>query len=53
MKIVHEKYKSTKKVLDPEISSFQSSFESAMENNKELVNLVHKAQVQHSSYYHF
>lgn len=46
MKIIHEKYKSTKKILDPEITAFQSSFESALEYNKDLVNLVHKAQVQ-------
>jgi len=45
MKVVHEKYKSTKKVLDPEISEFQSSFEAAIEYNKELVGFVHKAQV--------
>ncbi|KAK3708848.1 hypothetical protein QZH41_016279 [Actinostola sp. cb2023] len=44
MKIVHEKHKSTKKILDPEITQFQSSFESAMEYNKELVGFIHKAQ---------
>lgn len=45
MKIVHEKYKSTKKYVDPVISEFQASFESAIDYNKELDNLLNKAQV--------
>ena len=45
MKIVHEKYKSTRKYVDPVISEFQASFESAIDYNKELDNLLNKAQV--------
>ena len=45
MKIVHEKYKSAKKFVDPVISEFQASFGSAIEYNKELDTLVNKAQV--------
>ena len=45
MKIVHEKYKSTRKYVDPVISEFQASFESAVDYNKELDNLLNKAQV--------
>lgn len=44
MKIVHEKYKSTRKYVDPVISEFQASFESAIDYNKELDNLLNKAQ---------
>ena len=46
MKIVHEKYKSTKKYIDPVISEFQASFDSALEYNKELDTLLTKAQVR-------
>lgn len=46
MKIVHEKYKSARKFVDPVISEFQASFGSAIEYNKELDTLVNKAQVQ-------
>ena len=45
MKILHEKYRSTRKVLDPVISEFHSSFQAAVEHNKELEPLVKKAQV--------
>ena len=45
MKIVHEKYKTSKKIVDPVISEFQMTFESAIEYNKELGNLLAKAQV--------
>ncbi|EDO36291.1 predicted protein [Nematostella vectensis] len=44
MKIVHEKYKTTRKIVDPIISDFQSSFDVALENNKELSPLLPKAQ---------
>ena len=46
MKIVHEKYKSTRKLVDPVISEFQASFDSAVEYNKELDSLLSKAQVR-------
>lgn len=45
MKIVHEKYKSARKFVDPVISEFQASFGSAIEYNKELDTFVNKAQV--------
>lgn len=45
MKIVHEKYKITKKIVDPMISEFHMMFENAIEYNKELGNLINKAQV--------
>ena len=45
MKIVHEKYKSAKKYVDPVISEFQASFGSAIEYNKELDTLLNRAQV--------
>ncbi|CAB4015852.1 DNA-directed RNA polymerase III subunit RPC1 [Paramuricea clavata] len=44
MKIVHEKYKSTKKILHPAISEFRASFQNALEHNKELELLLAKAQ---------
>ncbi|XP_015764049.1 PREDICTED: DNA-directed RNA polymerase III subunit RPC1-like [Acropora digitifera] len=44
MKIVHEKYKSARKFVDPVISEFQASFGSAIEYNKELDTFVNKAQ---------
>ena len=45
MKIVHEKYKTTKKIIHPAISKFRASFQSALEHNKELEPLLSKAQV--------
>ena len=45
MKIVHEKYKSARKFVDPVISEFQASFGSAIEYNKELDTFINKAQV--------
>ena len=45
MKIVHEKYKSARKFIDPVISEFQASFGSAIEYNKELDTLLNRAQV--------
>lgn len=53
MKIVHEKYKSTKKFVDPIISDFQASFGSAVEYNKELDSLLNKAQVHVTEGMHF
>lgn len=44
MKIVHEKYKSARKYIDPVISEFQASFGSAIEYNKELESLLSRAQ---------
>ncbi|XP_068736318.1 DNA-directed RNA polymerase III subunit RPC1-like isoform X2 [Montipora capricornis] len=44
MKVVHEKYKSARKFVDPVISEFQASFGPAIEYNKELDTLVNKAQ---------
>ena len=46
MKIVHEKYKTTKKVIHPAISEFRASFQIALEHNKELEPLLSKAQVK-------
>ena len=45
MKIVHEKYKSARKYIDPVISEFQASFGSAIDYNKELESLLSRAQV--------
>ena len=45
MKIVHEKYKTTKKLLPPAISEFRAGFLTAIQHNKELESLVNKAQV--------
>lgn len=47
MKILHEKYRSNKKILDPVVSEFHSSFQAAVEHNKELEPLVNKAQVNY------
>ncbi|XP_077970587.1 DNA-directed RNA polymerase III subunit RPC1-like [Styela clava] len=45
LKIVHEKYKSpTKKSIDPCITEFFQSFEAAKKHNKDLDNLVNRAQ---------
>ena len=44
MKIVHEKYKSARKYIDPVIK-FQASFGSAIEYNKELESFVSRAPV--------
>ena len=45
MKIIHEKYKTSRKVVDPSITDFHASFEEAITHNKELAGLVNKAQV--------
>lgn len=45
LKIIHEKYKTNKKVVDPVVSNFLQSFEAAIENNKEIESLLGRAQV--------
>lgn len=45
LKIIHEKYKTTKKVIDPMVSDFLQSFDIAIEHNKEVEPLLNKAQV--------
>ncbi|CAH2321712.1 DNA-directed RNA polymerase III subunit RPC1 isoform X1 [Pelobates cultripes] len=44
LKIIHEKYKSTKKVVDTVVSHFLQSFETAIEHNKEVEPLLARAQ---------
>ncbi|XP_010606158.1 DNA-directed RNA polymerase III subunit RPC1 isoform X3 [Fukomys damarensis] len=44
LKIIHEKYKTNKKVVDPMVSSFLQSFETAIEHNKEVEPLLGRAQ---------
>ncbi|XP_021335832.2 DNA-directed RNA polymerase III subunit RPC1 isoform X1 [Danio rerio] len=44
LKIIHEKYKSTKKVVDPAVSDFLQSFDVAIEHNKEVESLLTRAQ---------
>ena len=46
MKIIHEKYKSNKKAIDPSVLDFHSTFNEALTHNKELGALVDKAQVE-------
>ena len=50
LKIIHEKYKQSKKAADPMVAEFHSSFEDAIEHNKELSSLVNKAQVYFMCY---
>lgn len=45
LKIIHEKYKTNKKVVDPIVSTFLQSFETAIEHNKEVEPLLGRAQV--------
>lgn len=45
LKIIHEKYKTTKKVVDPIVSDFLQSFDIAIEHNKEVESLLTRAQV--------
>lgn len=45
LKIIHEKYKTNKKVVDPMVSNFLQSFETAIEHNKEVEPLLGRAQV--------
>uniref|UniRef100_A0A8C2A6N3 DNA-directed RNA polymerase subunit n=1 Tax=Cyprinus carpio TaxID=7962 RepID=A0A8C2A6N3_CYPCA len=44
LKIIHEKYKTTKKVVDPMVSDFLQSFDIAIEHNKEVESLLTRAQ---------
>uniref|UniRef100_A0A2K5Y8N0 DNA-directed RNA polymerase subunit n=1 Tax=Mandrillus leucophaeus TaxID=9568 RepID=A0A2K5Y8N0_MANLE len=44
LKIIHEKYKTNKKVVDPIVSNFLQSFETAIEHNKEVEPLLGRAQ---------
>ncbi|XP_012859703.2 DNA-directed RNA polymerase III subunit RPC1 [Echinops telfairi] len=44
LKIIHEKYKTNKKVVDPIVSNFLQSFETAIEHNKEVESLLGRAQ---------
>lgn len=44
LKIIHEKYKSGKKVVDPIVSDFLQSFDTAIEHNKEVEGLLPRAQ---------
>lgn len=45
LKIIHEKYKTNKKVVDPIVSDFLNSFDIAIEHNKEVEALLTRAQV--------
>lgn len=47
LKILHEKYKTTKKVVDTVVSDFLNSFDIAIEHNKEVEGLLNRAQVSH------
>ncbi|XP_072312069.1 DNA-directed RNA polymerase III subunit RPC1 isoform X2 [Eucyclogobius newberryi] len=44
LKIIHEKYKTTKKTVDPFVSEFMQSFNTAMEHNKIIEPLLTRAQ---------
>uniref|UniRef100_A0AAY3ZYW3 DNA-directed RNA polymerase subunit n=1 Tax=Denticeps clupeoides TaxID=299321 RepID=A0AAY3ZYW3_9TELE len=44
LKIIHEKYKTNKKVVDPVVSEFLQSFDIAVEHNKEVESLLTRAQ---------
>ncbi|CAB1343971.1 unnamed protein product [Coregonus sp. 'balchen'] len=44
LKILHEKYKTTKKVVDAVVSDFLNSFDIAIEHNKEVEGLLNRAQ---------
>ena len=44
MKIIHEKYKNTRKTEDPFITDFHNSFEEAMKSNKEISTYLNKTQ---------
>ena len=47
LKIVHEKYRHTKRVADPKVVEFVHSFDDAIEHNKELEPLLSKVQVRY------
>uniref|UniRef100_UPI0037E98FD2 DNA-directed RNA polymerase III subunit RPC1 n=1 Tax=Semicossyphus pulcher TaxID=241346 RepID=UPI0037E98FD2 len=44
LKIIHEKYKTTKKVVDAFVSEFMQSFDTAIEHNKVMEPLLTRAQ---------
>ncbi|XP_061612473.1 DNA-directed RNA polymerase III subunit RPC1 isoform X2 [Phyllopteryx taeniolatus] len=44
LKIIHEKYKSSKKVVEPFVSEFLQSFDTAIEHNKLMEPLLGRAQ---------
>ncbi|XP_019730084.1 DNA-directed RNA polymerase III subunit RPC1 isoform X2 [Hippocampus comes] len=44
LKIIHEKYKTTKKVVEPFVSDFLQSFDTAIEHNKLMEPLLARAQ---------
>ncbi|XP_061665680.1 DNA-directed RNA polymerase III subunit RPC1 [Syngnathoides biaculeatus] len=44
LKIIHEKYKSSKKVVEPFVSEFLQSFDTAIEHNKLMEPLLARAQ---------
>jgi DNA-directed RNA polymerase III subunit RPC1 len=46
MKIIHEKYKTSRKQVHPTITEFLGSFNAAIEYNKDLEPLLGKAQVE-------
>lgn len=52
LKIIHEKYKTNKKVVDPIVSNFLQSFETAIEHNKEVEPLLGRAQVSLKTHAH-
>lgn len=45
LKIIHEKYKTTKKVVDSFVSDYLQSFDIAIEHNKVIEPLLTRAQV--------
>lgn len=45
LKIIHEKYKTNKKVVDVFVSDFLQSFDTAIEHNKVVEPLLSRAQV--------
>lgn len=52
LKIIHEKYKTTKKVVDPFVSEFLQSFDMAVEHNKVIEPLLNRAQVRILDFFH-
>ncbi|MGH0118176.1 UNVERIFIED_CONTAM: hypothetical protein FKN15_045323 [Acipenser sinensis] len=44
LKIIHEKYKTNKKVVDTVVTDFHQSFDIAIEHNKEVESLLGRAQ---------
>lgn len=51
LKIIHEKYKTNKKVVDPFVSEFMQSFDIAIEHNKVMEPLLTRAQVTFSLFH--